>query len=118
MSLLFVLSLAGLIGIIASRIKEKFLKPTIVISSTNNIAKGACRSIFGFDIGLAILAAKQNGIVIKGGGHKMAAGFSVEENKISDLKNFLISKFFLELILQNIILYKYHNQLKQFQDYN
>ncbi|NBV93053.1 MAG: single-stranded-DNA-specific exonuclease RecJ, partial [Proteobacteria bacterium] len=83
----------GLIGIIASRIKERFLKPTIVISSTNNIAKGSCRSIFGFDIGLAILAAKQNGIVIKGGGHKMAAGFSIEENKISDLKSFLISKF-------------------------
>jgi single-stranded-DNA-specific exonuclease len=83
----------GLIGIIASRIKERFFKPTIVISSTNNIAKGSCRSVFGFDIGLAILAAKQNGIVIKGGGHKMAAGFSVEENKISDLKNFLIAKF-------------------------
>ena len=83
----------GLIGIIASRIKERFLKPTIVISSTNNIAKGSCRSVFGFDIGLAILAAKQNGIVIKGGGHKMAAGFSIEENQIIDLKNFLISKF-------------------------
>jgi single-stranded-DNA-specific exonuclease len=83
----------GLIGIIASRIKEKFFKPTIVISSTKNIAKGSCRSVFGFDIGLAILAAKQNGILIKGGGHKMAAGFSIEENKINDLKNFLISKF-------------------------
>ena len=83
----------GLIGIIASRIKERFLKPTIVISSTNKIAKGSCRSVFGFDIGLAILAAKQNGILIKGGGHKMAAGFSTEENKIDELKNFLISKF-------------------------
>ena len=78
----------GLIGIIASRIKEKFFKPTIVISSTKNIAKGSCRSVFGFDIGLAILSAKQNGILIKGGGHKMAAGFSIEENKINDLKNF------------------------------
>ena len=83
----------GIIGIIASRIKERFSKPTIVISLTKNIAKGSCRSIFGFDIGLAILAAKQNGIVVKGGGHKMAAGFSIEENKINDLKNFLISKF-------------------------
>jgi single-stranded-DNA-specific exonuclease len=83
----------GIIGIIASRIKERFSKPTIVISSTKNIAKGSCRSVFGFDIGLAILAAKQNGIVVKGGGHKMAAGFSIEEKKINDLKNFLISKF-------------------------
>jgi single-stranded-DNA-specific exonuclease len=83
----------GIIGIIASRIKERFSKPTIVISSTKNIAKGSCRSVFGFDIGLAILAAKQNGIVVKGGGHKMAAGFSIEENKINDLKIFLISKF-------------------------
>jgi len=83
----------GLIGIIASRIKERFFKPTIVISSNKSIAKGSCRSVFGFDIGLAILAAKQNGILIKGGGHKMAAGFSIEENKIDELKNFLISKF-------------------------
>ena len=83
----------GLIGIIASRIKERFFKPTIVISSNKSISKGSCRSVFGFDIGLAILAAKQNGILIKGGGHKMAAGFSIEENKIDELKNFLISKF-------------------------
>ena len=83
----------GLIGIIASRIKERFFKPTIVISSNKSIAKGSCRSVFGFDIGLAILAAKQNGILIKGGGHKMAAGFSIEENKIDELKRFLISKF-------------------------
>ena len=83
----------GLIGIIASRIKERFFKPTIVISSNKSIAKGSCRSVFGFDIGLAILTAKQNGILIKGGGHKMAAGFSIEENKIDELKNFLISKF-------------------------
>jgi len=83
----------GLIGIIASRIKERFFKPTIVISSNKSIAKGSCRSVFGFDIGLAILAAKQNGILIKGGGHKMAAGFSIEENKIDELKKFLISKF-------------------------
>ena len=83
----------GLIGIIASRIKERFFKPTIVISSSKTIAKGSCRSVFGFDIGLAILAAKQNGILIKGGGHKMAAGFSIEENKINELKNFLISRF-------------------------
>ena len=83
----------GLIGIIASRIKERFFKPTIVISSNKSIAKGSCRSVFGFDIGLAILTAKQNGILIKGGGHKMAAGFSIEENKIDELKKFLISKF-------------------------
>jgi single-stranded-DNA-specific exonuclease len=83
----------GLIGIIASRIKEKFQKPAIVISATNNIAKGSCRSIFGFDIGLAILSAKENGIVVKGGGHKMAAGFSIEQNKIEELKKFLITKF-------------------------
>ncbi|MSP06033.1 MAG: single-stranded-DNA-specific exonuclease RecJ, partial [Candidatus Fonsibacter sp.] len=62
----------GLIGIIASRIKERFFKPAIVISSNKNISKGSCRSVFGFDIGVAILAAKQNGILIRGGGHKMA----------------------------------------------
>jgi len=83
----------GVIGIIASRIKEKFNKPTIIISLKNNIGKASARSILGFDIGAVILAAIQNKILIKGGGHKMAGGFSIEENKIKKFKEFITKTF-------------------------
>ena len=83
----------GIIGIIASRIKEKFNKPTVIISLKDNIGKGSARSTFGFDIGAVILAAKQDKILIKGGGHKMAGGFSIEQNKIKDFKDFMIKQF-------------------------
>ena len=83
----------GVIGIIASRIKDKFHKPTIIISINNNIGKASARSIVGFDIGAVILSAMQNKILIKGGGHKMAGGFSIDENKIDKFKEFIIKKF-------------------------
>ncbi len=83
----------GIIGIIASRIKDKFNKPTIIISINNNIGKASARSILGFDIGSIILAALEKKILIKGGGHKMAGGFSIEENKIEEFKNYIIKKF-------------------------
>ena len=83
----------GIIGIIASRIKEKFNKPTIIISLDNKIGKGSARSIVGFDIGAVILSAIQNNILIKGGGHKMAGGFSIEKNKIEKFKEFIIKRF-------------------------
>ena len=65
----------GVIGIIAARIKDKFNKPTIVISLNNKIGKASARSIVGFDIGAIILSGIQNKLLIKGGGHKMAGGF-------------------------------------------
>ncbi len=83
----------GVIGIIASRIKEKFNKPTIIISLKNNIGKASARSILGFDIGAVILAAIQNKILMKGGGHKMAGGFSIEENKIKKFKEYITKMF-------------------------
>ena len=83
----------GIIGIIAARIKEKFNKPTIIISVNNSIGKASARSVVGFDIGSIILAATQNKILIKGGGHKMAGGFSIKEDKIYEFKQFVINKF-------------------------
>ncbi len=83
----------GVIGIIASRIKDKFNKPTIIISLKGNIGKASARSILGFDIGAVILAAIQDKIIIKGGGHKMAGGFSIEKTKIHKFKDFIIKKF-------------------------
>jgi len=83
----------GIIGIIASRIKEKYNKPTIIISLEKNSGKGSARSIFGFDIGAQIIKAVQLGILEKGGGHKMAGGFSIKKEKVSEFKNFLITNF-------------------------
>jgi len=83
----------GVIGIIASRIKEKYNKPTIIISLTNKKGKASARSITGFDIGSTIITAVQNGILEKGGGHKMAGGFTIDEKKIDTFKEYIIKKF-------------------------
>ena len=82
----------GVIGIIASRIKDKFNKPTIVISKNVNVAKASARSISGFDIGTAIIAGVQEGLLLKGGGHKMAGGFSIKLDKIEEFNKFIIKK--------------------------
>ena len=58
----------GIIGIAASRIKDKFNKPCIIISVKGNIGKGSARSVMGFDIGSIIISAIQNQILLSGGG--------------------------------------------------
>ena len=83
----------GVIGIIASRVKEKYNKPTILISIENNIGKGSARSIFGFDIGSQIIKAVQLGILKRGGGHNMAGGFTIEKKNIDKFRDFLIMNF-------------------------
>ena len=83
----------GVIGIIASRVKEKYNKPTILISIENNIGKGSARSIFGFDIGSQIIKAVQLGILMRGGGHNMAGGFTIEKKNIDKFRDFLIMNF-------------------------
>ncbi len=83
----------GVIGIIASRIKDKFNKPTIIISLNDEIGKASARSIPGFDIGTIILSALQNKLLLKGGGHKMAGGFSIKKDKIKAFKDFIIKRF-------------------------
>jgi len=83
----------GIIGIIASRIKDRFNKPTIIISLNKNIGKASARSIIGYDIGSVILAAFQKGILKKGGGHKMAGGFTIKKEMIDSFKMFAIDRF-------------------------
>ena len=82
----------GIIGIIASRLKEKFNKPTIIISFNKGIGKASARSIAGFDIGLIILAAVQQSILLKGGGHKMAGGFTIKMEMLSKFKDFVFKR--------------------------
>ena len=83
----------GIIGIVASRIKEKYNKPTILISLDNDLGKGSARSIIGFDIGSQIIKAVQSDILQKGGGHKMAGGFTLKKENISLFRDFLIKNF-------------------------
>ncbi len=83
----------GIIGIVASRLKDKFNKPAIIISLNGDIGKASARSIVGFDIGSVIIAATQEKILLKGGGHKMAGGFSIDISNIEKFKQFIIRKF-------------------------
>ena len=83
----------GVIGIVASRIKDKFNKPVIIISIENNIGKASARSIVGFDIGSVIISGVQQRLLIKGGGHKMAGGFSIKLENIEKFREFIIRKF-------------------------
>jgi single-stranded-DNA-specific exonuclease len=92
----------GLIGILAARIKDKFYKPTIVLTGLSNVLKGSARSIFGFDMGTAILNSVNKKIIIKGGGHKMAAGFTIYKKNITALKEFL-NLTFIKLMSKEIL---------------
>ncbi|WP_156255230.1 single-stranded-DNA-specific exonuclease RecJ [Sandarakinorhabdus oryzae] len=80
----------GVIGIVASRLKEKMNRPAIVIAvGEDGIAKGSGRSITGVDLGAAVLAAKDHGLLMAGGGHAMAAGLTVTADGIAALDAFL-----------------------------
>ena len=83
----------GVIGIVAARLKDKFNKPVILISIEDDIGKASARSITGFDIGSVIISATQENILIKGGGHKMAGGFSIKIENIDKFKNFVMRRF-------------------------
>ena len=82
----------GVIGIVASRIVEQFNKPAIIIAKCGDLSKGSARSVPGINIGQLITAAKQSGILVNGGGHPMAGGITIKEEKITDLKLFLNDK--------------------------
>jgi single-stranded-DNA-specific exonuclease len=75
---------SGVIGIVASRIVEKYYRPTILISVEDGIGKGSARSIRGFDIYLALSECKD--LLLGFGGHKYAAGLTIRENKIDEFK--------------------------------
>ncbi|MSO65475.1 MAG: single-stranded-DNA-specific exonuclease RecJ [Alphaproteobacteria bacterium] len=80
---------AGVIGIVASRIKDHFNRPCCVVSLDQGTGKGSGRSIPGVALGPAVIAARQAGLLINGGGHAMAAGFTVEAGRLADLRRFL-----------------------------
>lgn len=80
----------GVIGIVASRLKDRFNRPTCVVAlDEDGIGKGSGRSVPGIDLGSAVIAARQSELLINGGGHKMAAGFTVAADRLAELTRFL-----------------------------
>ena len=80
----------GVIGIVASRLKERFGRPAIVIAEVEDgTGKGSGRSISGVDLGAAVLAAKDSGLLIAGGGHAMAAGLTLPAGGLEPFRAFL-----------------------------
>ncbi len=79
----------GVIGIVAGRIKEKTGKPAVVIALDEAQGKGSGRSISGVDLGAAIIAAREAGLLVAGGGHAMAAGLTIEPARLADFAGFL-----------------------------
>lgn len=78
----------GVIGIVAGKLKERYNLPAFVMSIEEDEVKGSARSIEGVDLGALIIAAKEKGVITKGGGHTMAAGFSLTEEQIPAFKEF------------------------------
>ena len=79
----------GVIGIVASRLKDRYGRPACVVALDGGMAKGSGRSVKGVDLGKAVLAARDVGLLFNGGGHAMAAGFTVEEAKLSAFVEFM-----------------------------
>ena len=91
----------GLIGIIAARIKDYFYKPAIVITSSGNILKGSARSVYNYNIGRAIKNSLDKDIIIGGGGHNMAAGFTLNKNNLNNFKDFILKDFSSKVTSRN-----------------
>ena len=72
----------GVVGIVASRLKDKFNKPALVIGFDGIEGKGSGRSVDGYDLGFAIQRLQREGLIQKGGGHKMAAGLSLKKDQL------------------------------------
>lgn len=79
----------GVIGIVASRLKDRFDRPAFVVALDGDVGKGSARSAFGWDIGAATIAARQAGLLVNGGGHANAAGLTVARDALPALRAFL-----------------------------
>jgi len=83
----------GVVGIVAGRLKERFSKPAFVAGFEGGMGKGSARSIPGIDVGGIIRAAAERGVIEYGGGHAMAAGFSVMAAQLDGFHEFIGAAF-------------------------
>jgi single-stranded-DNA-specific exonuclease len=80
----------GVVGLIAARLKERYGRPAIAIAfNPNGIGSGSGRSIAGIDLGHAVRDAVARGILVKGGGHAMAAGLTIAHDRLGDFRAYL-----------------------------
>ena len=86
----------GLIGIIASKVKEYFNKPCVVFTKSGSNYKGSARSTEDFNIGRYIKLGIDNGIILIGGGHSLAAGLTIEKNKFQIFVKFINDQLILK----------------------
>lgn len=93
----------GVIGIVAGRLKERYQRPACVVAIENGIGKGSGRSLGSLHLGNAIIAAREAGILTKGGGHAMAAGFEVAEDRLDDLQAFLQQRFGADMMGEKVV---------------
>ena len=100
----------GLIGIIAARLKDYFNKPSIVITKSNNTLKASARSTSNYNIGNLIKSLIDNKIIEKGGGHNMAAGFTIKKSRLNSLNEF-IQKDYNNKIINADLSYKYESEI-------
>jgi single-stranded-DNA-specific exonuclease len=83
----------GVVGIVAGRLKERFAKPALVAGFEGGMGRGSARSIPGIDIGGIIRAAAEAGAIEYGGGHAMAAGFSLTTAQLDGFRRFVEERF-------------------------
>ena len=83
----------GLIGIIAARLKDYFNKPSIVITASNELLKGSARSVYNYNIGRVIKNSLDQEIILNGGGHNMAAGFTLNKSNLKVFENYILEDF-------------------------
>ncbi len=100
----------GLIGIIAARLKDYFNKPSIVITTSNELLKGSARSIYNYNIGRVIKNSLDQCIILKGGGHNMAAGFTLNKANLKDFENYILEDF-LESNTVNNNIFSYESEV-------
>jgi len=93
----------GLIGIIAARLKDYFNKPTIVITASNELLKGSARSVYNYNIGRVIKNSLDKGIIINGGGHNMAAGFTLNRDNLKAFEDYILEDFLKSNTVNNNI---------------
>jgi single-stranded-DNA-specific exonuclease len=82
----------GVIGIVAGRLKDRYNRPACVVALESGLGKGSGRSVAGFALGAAVIAARQAGLLVNGGGHAMAAGFTVAAENLGALRDFLAAR--------------------------
>ena len=83
----------GLIGIIAARLKDYFCKPAIVITNSGKDLKGSARSVYNYNIGRAIKNSLDINLISRGGGHNMAAGFTLKKSNLKKFESFILKDF-------------------------